>query len=178
MAQEVYQWARNLAVYYIILTALMHIMPNAQYGRYIRSFMGILLVLIVASPLLSLLGLEEHMDSLFHKKMLEEEFLQPPQGQAQGEGTVLDYYLRAYEREVAGQIRESLEEILKGSCEILEIRVHMETDETTRELQVAWVQVWLSGVENIQMRERVEHELAGAYKITGEKVELFFEDRG
>ena len=28
MAQEIYQWARNLAVYYIILTALMHIMPD------------------------------------------------------------------------------------------------------------------------------------------------------
>lgn len=54
MAQEIYQWARNLAVYYIILTALMHIMPDPRYSRYVRSFMGILLILIVTSPLFGL----------------------------------------------------------------------------------------------------------------------------
>lgn len=178
MAQEVYQWARNLAVYYIILTALMHIMPNAQYGRYIRSFMGILLILIVASPLLNLLHLEERMDELFHKKMLEEEFLQSEWGQMQGEETAREYYMRAYEQEIAGQIRGSLEDILEGSCEILEVRVQVEMEDSDQGLHVAWVQVWLSGAENIQMRERVEHELAGAYEITGEKVELFFENMG
>lgn len=178
MAQEVYQWARNLAVYYIVLTALMHIMPNAQYGRYIRSFMGIILILIVASPLLNLLHLDEQMDSLFHKKMLEEEFMQPQWGQTQGEETAREYYLRAYEQEIAGQIRGSLEDILEGSCEILEVRVHVETTESDQGLHVAQVQVWLSGAENIRMRERVEHELAGAYEITGEKVELFFENMG
>ncbi len=178
MAQEVYQWARNLAVYYIILTALMHIMPNAQYGRYIRSFMGILLILIVASPLLNLLHLEERMDGLFHKKMLEEEFLQSEWGQMQGEETAREYYMRAYEQEIAGQIRGSLEDILEGSCEVLEVRVQVEMEDSDQGLHVAWVQVWLSGAENIQMRERVEHELAGAYEITGEKVELFFENMG
>ena len=85
MAQEIYQWARNLAVYYIILTALMHIMPDPRYSRYVRSFMGILLILIVTSPLLNLLHLEEQMDGLFHKKILEEEFAQPSWGQVQGE---------------------------------------------------------------------------------------------
>ena len=155
MAQEVYQWARNLAVYYIILTALMHIMPNAQYGRYIRSFMGILLILIVASPLLNLLHLEERMDGLFHKKMLEEEFLQSEWGQMQGEETAREYYMRAYEQEIAGQIRGSLEDILEGSCEVLEVRVQVEMEDSDQGLHVAWVQVWLSGAENIQMRERL-----------------------
>lgn len=176
MAQEVYQWARNLAVYYIVLTALMHIMPNSQYGRYIRSFMGILLILIVASPLLELLHLEERMDGLFHKKMLEEAFADPPWGEGQEEAR--GYYLQAYEQEAAGQIRGSLEEILAGSCKVLDVRVHMEMDEELGELYVAFIQIWLSGAENSQMRERVEHELAGSYEITGEKVEFFFEEMG
>lgn len=176
MAQEVYQWARNLAVYYIVLTALMHIMPDSQYGRYVRSFMGLLLILIVASPLLDLLHLEERMDDLFHKKMLEEEFADPLWGQGQEEAR--GYYLQAYEQEAAGQIRDSLEKILADSCDVLDVRIHMEMDEELGELHVAWVQIWLSGAENSQMRERVEHELAGAYEITGEKVELFFEEMG
>ena len=169
MTQAVYQWVRNLAVYYIILTALMHMMPGSQYSKYIRYFMGILLILIISSPLLNLLHLKE--------KMLEEEFLNPQWGQQQG-NAARDYYLQAYEQEVADQIKKSLEKILGEVCEVLEIRVYMEAKEESQEFTIARIQIWLSGAEHDQIRERVEHELAGAYEISGEKVELFFEEMG
>lgn len=177
ITQAVYQWVRNLAVYYIILTALMHIVPSSQYGRYIRYFMGILLILIISSPLLNLLHLKEQMNGLFQKKMLEEEFLNPQWGEQQG-NAARDYYLQAYEQEVADQIEKSLEKILGEGCEILEIRVHMQVEEQSQEFIIAGIQIWLSGAEHDQIRERVEHELAGAYEISGEKVELFFEEMG
>lgn len=173
MTQAVYQWVRNLAVYYIVLTALMHIMPNSQYGRYIRYFMGVLLLLILASPLFHLLHLEKRMSELFHKKTLEEEFWQPWESDVQSQ----EYYLQAYEREVADRIRESLQEITGEGCEILEVRVRMELDEEGQ-LFVASVQIWLSGAENQQMRESVENELGESYEITGERLELFFEEMG
>lgn len=74
MTQVVYQWVRNLAVYYIILTALMHMMPGSQYSKYIRYFMGILLILIISSPLLNLLHLKEQMNGLFQKKCWRRSF--------------------------------------------------------------------------------------------------------
>ncbi len=177
MTQALYQWVRNLAVYYIILTALTHILPGSQYGRYIRYFMGILLILIISSPLLNLLHLKEQMNGLFQKKMLEEEFLNPQWGEQQGDAA-RDYYLQAYEREVAEQIGKSLEKILGEGCEILEIQVHIQAEEQSREFAIAGIQIWLSGAEHEQIRERVEHELAGAYGITGEKVGIFFEEMG
>ncbi len=173
MTQAVYQWVRNLAVYYIVLTALTHIMPNSQYGRYIRYFMGVLLLLILASPLFHLLHLEERMSELFHKKTLEQEFWQPQENEMQAQ----EYYLQAYEQEVADKIRESLQEITGEGCEILEVRVRMELD-GDRRLFVAAVQIWLSGAENQRMRERVENELGESYEITGERLELFFEEMG
>lgn len=173
MTQAVYQWVRNLAVYYIVLTALTHIMPNSQYGRYIRYFMGVLLLLILASPLFHLLHLEERMNELFHKKTLEQEFWQPQENEMQAQ----EYYLQAYEQEVADKIRESLQEITGEGCEILEVRVRMELD-GDRRLFVAAVQIWLSGAENQRMRERVENELGESYEITGERLELFFEEMG
>lgn len=178
MTQAVYQWVRNLAVYYIVLTALTHLMPNSQYGRYIRYFMGILLILILSSPLLNLLHLEERMNGLFHKEMLEEEFSQPLWGQMSGEEAAREYYLQAYERETAERIRESLQNLLGDGCTVLEVRVHMEMEGDLKELHVAAVQVWLSGAENEQMREGVENELAGSYELSGGKVGIFFEEMG
>lgn len=176
MTQAVYQWVRNLAVYYIVLTALMHIMPSSQYGRYIRYFMGILLILIISSPLLNLLHLKEQMDGLFQKKMLEEEFLNPQGGDPQD--AARDYYLQAYERETAEQIGKSLEKVLGEGCEILDIKVQIQADEQSQEFAIAGIQIGLSGAQHDQIRERVEHELAGVYGITGEKVGIFFEEVG
>ena len=70
MTQAIYQWVRNLAVYYIVLEAVIHVMPSQQYGRYIRYFMGVLLILIITSPLLNLLNLDSTMNARFRRELL------------------------------------------------------------------------------------------------------------
>lgn len=178
MTQAVYQWVRNLAVYYIVLTAVIQVMPNRQYGSYIRYFMGVLLILIITSPLLELLHLDGVMDARFRQELLEEEFLNSRWGQVYGEYAGSGYYIEAYEQEMENQMQESLEHILGQGFEIREIHVKIELDEESREFVVSSVQILLAGAENGQMREKVEDELAGTYEIPGEKVEIFFEKVG
>ena len=178
MTQAIYQWVRNLAVYYIVLEAVIHVMPSQPYGRYIRSFMGVLLILIITSPLLNLLNLDSTMNARFRRELLEEEFLNSRWGQVYGEYADSEYYIEAYEREMESLMGESLEEILGKGCEIREIHVEMELDEESQKLGAASVQIRLSGAENSQLRERVENELAGTYEIPGEKVEILFEKVG
>ena len=43
MKAEIYQWIRILATFYILFTAVLQLMPDKKYERYIRSFMGLLL---------------------------------------------------------------------------------------------------------------------------------------
>lgn len=177
MTQAVYQWVRNLAVYYIVLTAAMHLMPSRQYGTYIRYFMGVLLVLILTSPLLGLLRLDEAMDAQFRRELLEEEFFSSRWGQMYGEGADSGYYMEAYEKEMENQIGGFLENIL-GGCEVRQVHVDMDREEDSGGLYIASVRIILAGVENDRIRERVEHELAGTYEIPGEKVEVIFEKVG
>lgn len=178
MTQAIYQWVRNLAVYYIILEAVIHVMPSRQYEKYIRSFMGVLLILIITSPLLNLLKLDSAMNARFRRELLEEEFLNSRWGQIYGEYTDEEYYIEAYEREMEKQVQESLEHVLGKGCEIREIQVEMELDEKSQKLDAVSVQILLAGAENSQLREKVENELAGTYEIPGEKVEVLFEKMG
>lgn len=178
MTQAVYQWVRNLAVYYIVLEAVIHVMPSQQYGRYIRYFMGVLLILIITSPLLNLLNLDSTMNAWFKRELLEEEFLNSRWGQMYGENTDSGYYIEAYEREMEKQMGEFLENILGKGCEIREIHVEIEFEEESQKLDAKSVQIVLAGAENVQLRERVENELAGTYEIPGEKVEILFEKMG
>ena len=38
--EELYMWIRNLAVFYILFTALLHLVPDGKYQRYVRFFYG------------------------------------------------------------------------------------------------------------------------------------------
>ena len=42
MKEELYTWIKNLAVFYILFTAILHLVPNGKYERYVRFFMGLL----------------------------------------------------------------------------------------------------------------------------------------
>lgn len=56
MKAEIYQWVRILASFYILFTVILQLIPDKKYERYIRSFMGLLLIYILAIPLLDITG--------------------------------------------------------------------------------------------------------------------------
>ena len=61
MKEEIYQWVKTLSVFYIVFSAVLHLIPDSKYERYIRSFMGLLLIYILLTPVFSLLGSGEKM---------------------------------------------------------------------------------------------------------------------
>ena len=40
------RWVRNLAFYFIFLSVLMNVIPQGEERKYIRFFMGLLLILV------------------------------------------------------------------------------------------------------------------------------------
>ena len=41
MLEEVYKWIQNIAVYLVVVTAMLHAVPGKDYERYIRFFSGL-----------------------------------------------------------------------------------------------------------------------------------------
>lgn len=56
MKKELYQWIKNIAVFYILFTTVLHLVPDKKYERYIRSFMGLLLIYMLCRPVFAVLG--------------------------------------------------------------------------------------------------------------------------
>ena len=50
MKEEIYRWVKTIAFFYIVFSAVLHLVPDVKYERYIRSFMGILLIYILSIP--------------------------------------------------------------------------------------------------------------------------------
>ena len=41
MREDIYQWMKSLAVFYLFFTAVLQLVPDRKYERYVRSFMGL-----------------------------------------------------------------------------------------------------------------------------------------
>ncbi len=62
MEQEVYSWIRNIVIYMLMNTVILNLLGNKSYKKYVSIVSGMILVIIVVSPLIKLLKLEDKLD--------------------------------------------------------------------------------------------------------------------
>ena len=71
--QQIYGWIQNITVYLIVTAAVMHAIPGKDYGKYIRFFSGLILILLLATPILNLTDMKERFDTLYGNSEYEME---------------------------------------------------------------------------------------------------------
>lgn len=67
-----YEWIRNVAFYIIIITAIIQILPNDTYKKYIHFFTGLVLILLLMTPILKIVGMENLFEPLKQGKEFEQ----------------------------------------------------------------------------------------------------------
>ena len=65
MLEEVYKWIQNIAVYLVVVTAMLHAVPGKDYERYIRFFSGLVLIVLIFMPVLSVFGMKETFGAIY-----------------------------------------------------------------------------------------------------------------
>lgn len=63
--QAVYEWIRNIVVFMILNTLIMNVFGDSNYKKYIRLVTGMILVIIVISPIIDFLRMSDKVDHLF-----------------------------------------------------------------------------------------------------------------
>ena len=54
MFQYICDWMQRIAYYLVVVTAILHMIPEEEYRRFVRFFTGLILVLLMVGPLLRL----------------------------------------------------------------------------------------------------------------------------
>lgn len=70
MLDVIYEWIQNTAFYLVIVTAVLAVIPGNGYKKYIRFFTGIVMILLLLTPILKLTGME----GTFHQMYSEQEY--------------------------------------------------------------------------------------------------------
>lgn len=105
MRQEIYQWMKNLAFFHVLTTTVLHILPDKRYEQYIRLFMGLLLALMICTPVFALVGKSSELLNGFQKYYGEEE---QARMENEAEGIRKTFLREAYKKELEKQIRRLL----------------------------------------------------------------------
>ena len=71
--KELCQWLQELAVYLILVSAILQALPQELYQKYIRSFSGLVLIILLMTPLLRLTDMEDSFRSRVQEQNMEQE---------------------------------------------------------------------------------------------------------
>lgn len=73
MLEQLYGWIQNIAAYLILVSAVMQAVPGKEYKKYIQFFSGLVLILLLFTPVLKLTGMETTFTELYHNREYERE---------------------------------------------------------------------------------------------------------
>ena len=165
MKAEIYQWVRTLAAFYILFTAVLQLIPDKKYERYIRSFMGLLLIYILSVPLLSIVKNSGAVIEDFSRNYNEEvSVLEKKETQ-----NLQGFYIRkGFEQELTSQITKKCEE--KG-IKIQEVIVDIEGEQIS-------VSLTAGRSLDLQQEGRLKDELRQEFGIKEQNIRIFTGEAG
>lgn len=125
MLEEIYGWIRNISIYLIVTAAVMHAIPGKEYEKYVRFFSGLVLILLLFTPVLKLTGREDNFQSIYQSSeyKLQKKAVEEAQAWFEDE-SFLDFLPEEYKvGQDAYDGEEGQGENREGSIEVEEIRI-------------------------------------------------------
>lgn len=71
MFRYFYEWAQNLAFYMVLVTVALHVVPDSGYKKYIRFFTGMVLILMVVTPIFRIFGMDSQIVNFYKSREYE-----------------------------------------------------------------------------------------------------------
>lgn len=106
MLDYIFGWIKDIVFYLILLTMVMHLLPNKQYHKYVKLFAGMLLVIIVISPMTQLLNWDHIFDFHYMEKSYEQEVSGMTEEIKQLQSVQQDEFMETYKSKIQSTIEE------------------------------------------------------------------------
>ena len=125
MMKGIYEWIRSLVSFMILMTAIMNLLPDKKYEKYLHLFSGMVFLLLFFAPLTDLSGLEAQMAGAFERitfqtdaKLLKKEI-------EDADGARMQQLILQYETVLEQELRTMAESVC---AECTDVEVIMETN--------------------------------------------------
>ena len=76
MFDYIYEWLENLSGYMLLTAVITQILPGGEYRKYIRFYCGMILIVMLISPLFQIFGIKEEFKKIYtnleYRQVIEE----------------------------------------------------------------------------------------------------------
>lgn len=129
----VYGWVRNLVCFYIFMTAVLHLLPKESYRKYIRFFTGLLLVILVLTPVFSLFRDE----NVLYEKIAQAGFWQDTENIKLDTEYLEDSQRAIYQKEYEKAIGVDISQMAESQeLETREVEVQLDHDYQVKQISL------------------------------------------
>lgn len=108
--EAVYNWVKNIVFFYILMTAVLHLLPKSNYEKYVRFFGGLLLVVLLLTPILELIYDSDYLPDKISYESFRQEMDTMKLDVVGMEQTQKQAFLTEYEDAIANDVLSLAEE--------------------------------------------------------------------
>lgn len=170
------EWVRNLAFYFIFLSAIMNFLPGGEEKKYIRFFMGMLLILTLLRPILQFSGLGTELEGQVLEDSLGEAFEEVMRETGRQGMAGRDYVKEACRREVEAQLEQLMDhygyEIMNSEVSFFDGEL-LELQNISLELKMTEKKINSGEMTSVaEPEEFIKNELEEVYNIPGGNINI------
>lgn len=104
------EFIKSIVVYMILISVVFHCLPDTRYKKYVKMFAGMLLIILLLTPILSLFQKNDLLDQTFFRKNYEEA-LKESRGSLQiYEDVQKEKIIQVYQNEINAYIKTLAEQ--------------------------------------------------------------------
>lgn len=126
MLEGIYAWTCSIAGYFLFVTVLEQLLPGKKYGKYVRLFSGMVLILLVVQPLTDREAVEAQITRDYETLLFQYEAGDLKEEILGIEHQRLEQIIRQYEEAVEGDIRMMAED---GGVDVRDCQVTICADQ-------------------------------------------------
>lgn len=185
MEASIYGWVKDIIFYLILMTMLMNLLPDNKYRKYVRLFAGMLLIIIVVSPISKLFSWNTILEINFLEKIYQQEVSSLTVELNKTENSQQQEFLQNYEGTLRSRIIQLAAE---QNLSVLNMKIELEENqEDERYLYPKSIEMLVSGdnqesiVENINVSKvdismKNEEETGGVLETKKENLKNVIAD--
>ncbi len=126
---DLYEWIRNIVIYMILNTIIMNLLGNSSYKKYVSIVSGMILVLIVVSPFIKYLRVEDKLNYYLDFNEFAIETADFENSLRTMEEEQLEYVFQEY----SARVKSRVETILQGEgLRLTDFQLKLNRDETSQ----------------------------------------------
>lgn len=177
--EVVYGWVKNLVYFYIFMTAILHLLPKESYQKYVKFFTGLLLIILILTPILSIFKNKEDLYDRISSAGFFQEMDNLKLDTAYLKESQQEIYQKEYEKAISTDIeqmakREELEVDgitvqLTEECQLEKIHIKVKLPE---EDGIYLEKALFSEKEEYPAVHKLQKELMDFYQIEEEQIEI------